>query len=154
MNYWLFKSEPNIFSIEHLKNSKNSTAHWEGVRNYQARNYLRDKVKQGDKVLFYHSNSDPKGIVGICKVVKEGYIDHFAFDKKSPFFDPISDVQNPRWYMVDIQLEKVFEKIIPLSEIKKYPELQNMVLVRKGSRLSIQPVTKEEFEFIVKLNGN
>ncbi len=112
---------------------------------------MRDQVKQGDKVLFYHSNSKPNGIVGICKIAKEAYVDHFAFDPKSPYFDPKSNAQNPRWFMVDVQLEKVFKEIISLQEIKQHPELKNMVLIKKGSRLSIQPVSMEEFEFIVNL---
>lgn len=151
MNYWLFKSEPNTFSIEDLKNSPKQTACWEGVRNYQARNYLRDKVKKGDKVLFYHSNAKPSGIVGICKVVKEGYADHYAFDNTSPYFDPKSNSEAPRWFMVDIQLQKVFKNILPLKDLKQFMELQNMKLLQKGSRLSIQEVSQSEFEFIEKL---
>lgn len=153
MNYWLFKSEPDVFSIEDLKKSKNGTASWEGVRNYQARNFLRDDVKKGDLVLFYHSSVEPMAVAGVCEVVKEGYIDHFAFDKKSDYFDPKSKADKPQWYMVDVKFKSMFKKPITLKEIKSYKELANMRLIQKGGRLSIQPITKEEFDFICKLGG-
>ncbi len=153
MNYWLFKSEPDVFSIEDLKKSKNGTASWEGVRNYQARNFLRDDVKKGDLVLFYHSSVEPMAVAGVCEVVKEGYIDHFAFDKKSDYFDPKSKTDKPQWYMVDVKFKSMFKKPITLKEIKSYKELANMRLIQKGGRLSIQPITKEEFDFIVKKGG-
>jgi predicted RNA-binding protein with PUA-like domain len=154
VNYWLFKSEPDVFSIYDLQKSKNQTSSWEGIRNYQARNYLRDTVKLKDKVLFYHSSIEPMAIVGTAIIVKEGYIDHFAFDKKSIYFDEKSKKEKPQWYMVDVQLESIFKKEITLKEIKTYKELSNMVLVQKGSRLSIQPVKKEEYDFILKLGNS
>lgn len=153
MNYWLFKSEPNVFSIQDLKNSKNSTASWEGIRNYQARNFLRDEVKKGDLVLFYHSSTEPMAVVGIAEVVKEGYVDHFAFDKKSDYYDPKSNPDKPQWYMVDVKFKKEFKNPVTLKEIKTYKELAKMRLVQRGARLSIQPITKSEFDFIVNLGG-
>lgn len=153
MNYWLLKSEPEVFSITHLKNAKNSTASWEGVRNYQARNFLRDSIKKGDLCLFYHSSTEPTAVVGTMIVAKEGYIDHFAFDKKSPYYDPKSKPEKPAWYMIDVKLKSVFKTPVTLKEIKAIPELSKMKLVQRGMRLSIQPVTEEEFNLIVSL-GN
>lgn len=153
MKYWLFKSEPDVFSIEDLKKSKNRTASWEGVRNYQARNFLRDDVKKGDLVLFYHSSVEPMAVAGTAVVVKEGYVDHFAFEKKSDYYDPKSKTDKPQWYMVDVKFQSQFKNPVTLKAIKTYKELSNMRLIQKGGRLSIQPITKEEFDFIVKL-GN
>ena len=150
MKYWLFKSEPDVFSIEDLKNSKNGIGSWEGVRNYQARNYLRDEVKKGDLVLFYHSRIEPMAVVGVAEVVKEGYIDHYAFDPKSNYFDPKSNPDKPQWYMVDVKFKSLFKNPVTLKSIKTFKELSKIRLIQKGSRLSIQPVTKEEFDFIVK----
>lgn len=150
MKYWLFKSEPDVFSIEDLKNSKNGIGSWEGVRNYQARNYLRDEVKKGDLVLFYHSRIEPMAVVGVAEVVKEGYIDHYAFDPKSDYFDPKSNPDKPQWYMVDVKFKSLFKNPVTLKSIKTFKELSKMRLIQKGSRLSILPVTKEEFDFIVK----
>lgn len=149
--YWLMKSEPDVFSIQDLANSKEQTTFWDGVRNYQARNFMRDEMKVGDKVIFYHSNTRPPAAVGVCEVVKEGYPDFTAFDPEDPHFDPKSDKDKPRWYMVDIKLEKLFERPVPLSEIKENPKLQNMKLVQKGNRLSVMPITKTEFNEIVKM---
>lgn len=151
MNYWLFKSESDVFSIDDLLASKDTSASWEGVRNYQARNYLRDSVKLGDPVFFYHSRIEPIGIVGVVEIVREGYPDHHAFDKKSPFYDPKSKPENPTWYMVDVKLREKFAQLIPTQELRTYPELKDMKLLQKGSRLSIQPVTEKEFLFIMKL---
>jgi len=153
MNYWLFKSEPDVFSIEDLKKSKNGTASWEGVRNYQARNFLRDDVKKGDLVLFYHSSVEPMAVAGVAEVVKEGYIDFYAFDKKSNYYDPKSNSDKPQWYMVDVKFKSQFKNPVTLKAIRTYKELSNMRLIQKGGRLSIQPITKEEFDFIVKLGG-
>ncbi len=153
MKYWLFKSEPDVFSIEDLKKAKNGTASWEGVRNYQARNFLRDDVKNGDLVLFYHSSVEPMAVAGTAVVVKEGYIDHFAFDKKSDYYDPKSKTDKPQWYMVDVKFQSQFKNPVTLKVIKTHKELSNMRLIQKGGRLSIQPITKEEFDFILKL-GN
>lgn len=150
--YWLFKSEPNVFSIQDLANSKDQTTFWDGVRNYQARNYLRDEVKIGDKVIFYHSNSEPPAAVGICEVVKEGYPDFTAFDPKNKHYDPKSKTDNPTWYMVDVKLIKIFKRPVSLPEIKQNKKLSNMKLVQPGNRLSVMPITKEEFEEIIKMS--
>jgi predicted RNA-binding protein with PUA-like domain len=149
--YWLLKTEPDTFSIEDLQKSPGRTTCWDGVRNYQARNILRDQMKLGDRVLIYHSSTDPTAVVGIAKVVKEGYPDPTAWDKKSSHYDEDSTKDNPRWYMVDIQLERVLERPLTLAELKTIPALKQMELLRKGSRLSVQPVRKEEFDAIVKL---
>ena len=154
MNYWLFKSEPNVFSIDDLEKLPGATSGWEGIRNYQARNFLRDSVKLGDRVLFYHSKIEPIGIVGSMKIVREAYPDHFAFDKTSQYYDKKSKPENPTWYMVDVKLTEKFPKILPLRELKLFKELSKMVLFQKGSRLSIQPVTESEFNFIIKLKNS
>ncbi|HEY9885854.1 MAG TPA: EVE domain-containing protein [Vampirovibrionales bacterium] len=150
-NYWLMKTEPNTFSIYDLEKAKNQISCWEGVRNYQARNFMRDKMKIGDKVFIYHSVVDPVGIVGTAKVVKEAYPDHFQFDPTSKYFDAKSDKEKPRWVMVDVQLEEIFPRTIPLKTLKACPELSNMALVQKGSRLSIQPLKEEEWDFICNM---
>ena len=149
--YWLVKSEPKVFSLSDLENCKNQTTYWDGVRNYQARNYLRNEMKKGDGVLFYHSNSEPKAIVGYCQVVKEGYPDHTQFDPYSKHYFPSANPQNPIWYMVDIKLVKKFKKEITLEEIKNNPKLKKMKLIQKGNRLSVMPVTKEEWDEILKM---
>lgn len=151
--YWLFKSEPKTFSIDDLKKSKDQTTFWDGVRNYQARNFLRDEIKKGDLVIFYHSNSEPPAAVGICEVVKEGYPDYTAFDPDSKHYDPKSEPQNPIWFMVDIKFIKKFSKPVSLAEIKSNKKLKNMKLVQRGNRLSVLPIMKEEFDEIVKM-GN
>lgn len=145
------KSEPDVFSIDDLAKSKNQTTYWDGVRNYQARNYIRDEMKIGDKVIFYHSNAEPPAAVGICEVVKEAYPDFTAFDPNSKYYDPKSKKENPTWFMVDIKLIKKFSKPVPLDEIRKNPKLKNMKLVQKGNRLSVMPLTKDEFDEIVKM---
>lgn len=153
MAYWLFKSEPDCFSIDHLKAAKNGTAPWDGVRNYQARNCLRDQVKVGDKVLFHHSSVNPPGIIGTCEVVKGGYPDHTAQDPKSDHFDPKSTKENPIWYMVDVKFLKKFDELIPIGKLKTVPGLEKMMVIQKGSRLSIQPVTEKEWKVVLKLAG-
>ena len=152
MQYWLMKSEPETFSIEDLSSLPKQTTGWDGVRNYQARNFMRDKMKQGDKVLFYHSSCKVPGVVGTAEVVKEGYPDDTAWDKKSKYYDPKSTPDSPRWYRVDIQLREVFPQAVTLNQIKATPELQDMKVVQKGQRLSIQPVTRQEFECVCKLS--
>jgi len=147
MKYWLMKSEPDVYSINMLE--KDQVTYWDGVRNYQARNNMKT-MKVNDLVLFYHSNAKPKGIAGIAKVIKEAYPDFTAFDKKNKYFDPKSKTENPTWYMVDIQFIKKFKKVITLEEIKNNNKLNDMVLL-KNSRLSVQPVTKDEFEKILEL---
>ena len=149
--YWLFKSEPNVFSIDDLEKSENQTTCWDGVRNYQARNILRDEIKIGDSVLFYHSNTDPIGIYGIADVVKEGYPDYTAWEPNSKYYDPKSNPENPTWFMVDIQLIKKFDHPITLEKMKKTPGLENMKVVKRGMRLSVQPVTDREWDIIMKL---
>lgn len=151
MNYWLFKTEPNVFSIEDLKKAPKKTTFWEGVRNYQARNYLRDQIKKGDLVLFYHSRIEPIGVVGIARVTKEAYPDPFALDPSHKYYDPKSTPEKPIWYGVEITLEEEFPRCVSLKELKSTPGLENMVVVQKGSRLSIQPVTAKEFQIVRKL---
>ncbi len=151
MKYWLMKSEPSAFSIDDLEKSKKKTTYWDGVRNYQARNFMRDEMKIGDKVLFYHSNAKPAGVAGICEVVKEGYPDFSAFDPDDKHYDPKSNQEKPTWIMVDIKLKKKFKNIVTLAEIKENKKLQNMKLVQRGNRLSVMPVEKKEFDEIVKL---
>ena len=149
MTYWLMKSEPDAFSIDDLKREKVSP--WDGVRNYQARNMLRDDMKVGDGVLFYHSNCDPPGIAGTAKIVKAGYPDYAAFDPRSKYFDPTSNQENPRWYRVDVQFIKKFPQLLSLHELRQIPGLKNMLVLRKGNRLSITPVTDKEWEIIIKM---
>ena len=150
-NYWLFKSEPSEFSWEDLKKSKNQTTFWDGVRNYQARNFLRDEIERGDGVLFYQSNTDPLAVVGYCEVVKKGYADHTQFDPKNDHFDPKAKKDSPTWFMVDIKLVKEFKNLITLESIKANPKLKNMKFIQRGQRLSIQPVTKTECGEILKM---
>lgn len=152
-NFWLFKSEPESFSIDDLAKAPKQTTFWDGVRNYQARNFLRDSIQVGDGVLFYHSNSDPLAIVGSCRVVRAGYPDHTAFDKSDPHYDPKSKADAPTWYMVDVRLVKEFTRPVTREELLKMPALKKMVLLQRGSRLSVQPVTAEEWEAVHKLAG-
>lgn len=151
--YWLLKSEPDVYSIDDLARDKDRTTCWDGVRNYQARNLMRDEIKLGDPVLFYHSNAKPTGIAGVAQVVRESYPDATQFDKKSKYFDPKATVSTPRWFMVDIQFVQKFKTFLPLDELKSVKALEGMVLLQKGSRLSVQPVTKRQFETIVKLGS-
>ena len=151
MNYWLMKSEPDVYSIDML--AKTGTTPWEGVRNYQARNFMRDDMKLGDLVLFYHSNAKPPGIIGIAKVCKEAHPDFFAWDPKSKYFDPKASVENPIWQMVAVAFVRKFSSLVSLNELRTYPELDGMLVTKKGSRLSVQPVSKEHFEFINSLHS-
>ncbi len=150
-NYWLVKSEPSAFSIEDLKKSKNKTTYWDGVRNYQARNFLRDEMKKGDGVLFYYSNTEPNAVVGVCEVIKEGYPDHTQFDPDNKHYFPSAEPSNPVWFMVDIKFIREFKKPVTLSEVKSNPKLKNMKLIQKGNRLSVMPVAKEEWDEILKM---
>lgn len=150
MKYWLMKSEPTTFSIDDLMACPDQTDHWDGVRNYQARNFLRDEIRKGDNVLFYHSGKMP-AIVGTARVVRKGYPDHTARDPNNQHFDPKSTPDSPIWYMVDIRFESKFNAPLPLPHLRQFPELAEMLLLKKGMRLSIQPVTRSEFEFIVAL---
>ena len=153
MRYWLVKSEPDVFSFADLQAAPKKTTHWDGVRNYQARNTLRDEMKRGDRCFYYHSNAEPSGIAGICEVVREGYPDHTAFDKKDPHYDPKSKPDAPTWYMVDVKAVKAFPRLIALGELREVAALKGMVLLQKGSRLSVQPVTKKEWETICAMAG-
>jgi predicted RNA-binding protein with PUA-like domain len=150
MKYWLMKTEPSTFSIFDLKNSPNQITHWEGVRNFQARNFMRDEMKVGDKVLIYHSVTEPVGIFGTAVICKEAYDDHFQFNAKSKYFDAKASPEKPIWKMVDVKFVELFAHPITLKEIKSMPELETMLVVQKGSRLSIQPVQKSEWDFILK----
>lgn len=151
MNYWLFKSEPDAFSIQDLKAMPAKRDHWDGIRNYQARNTMRDDMKKGDLGFFYHSSCAVPGIVGTVEIVKEAYPDHTAWDKKSKYFDPKSSKDEPRWFMVDVKLKKIFKNIITLDDLRKRKPLSDMVLLRKGNRLSIMPVSAKEWSHILKL---
>ncbi|CCN35288.1 conserved hypothetical protein [Vibrio nigripulchritudo SO65] len=147
MSYWLFKTEPDEFSIDTLR-VKNVSC-WEGVRNYQARNMMRDEVKLGDLVFIYHSSCKHIGVAGIAKVVKEAYPDHFQFDPESDYFDPKSDPDNPRWVMVDIEYVRKLDRLIPLAKLKSLPDLSELPLVKRGNRLSIMPVSELEWQTIL-----
>ena len=153
MNYWLMKSEPDVFGIDDLKNRPGRTEPWDGVRNYQARNMMRDQMKRGDLAFFYHSNCDDPGIVGIMTVAREGYPDHTAFDPQAKYYDPKSDPGNPRWYMVDVRYKRKLKRTITLQELKQYGggPLADMPLLRKGNRLSVMPVTAGQWDFILGL---
>lgn len=151
MNYWLMKSEPDVFGIDHLAASDQQTTHWDGIRNYQARNMMRDDMRVGDQIFFYHSNCKPPGIVGIMQVVKESYPDHTAYEPTSPYFDPKSSPDNPRWFMVDTQLVEKFQRKLSLDELRQVPALADLPLLRKGNRLSIMPVGKKEWDVILQL---
>jgi predicted RNA-binding protein with PUA-like domain len=149
--YWLFKSEPSSYSFANLLNEPDQTAEWDGVRNYQARNFMRDEMKAGDGVLFYHSSANPMAVIGTARIAREAYPDHTAWDSKSKYYDTKSSPDNPIWLMVDIKAEQEFARPVTLQEIKQNPKLQDMLLVRRGMRLSIQPVTKAEWDEIVAL---
>jgi predicted RNA-binding protein with PUA-like domain len=153
MNYWLMKSEPDVFGIDHLKAMPKKTEHWDGVRNYQARNMMRDQMKKGDQVFFYHSNCKEPGIVGLMEVVREGYADHTAFDPETKYYDPKSDPDNPRWFMVDVKYKRHLKRNITLQELKAYADsaLGDFPLLRRGNRLSIMPVTEAQWQFILSL---
>ena len=153
MHYWLMKTEPSVFSIEDLARAPRSTTSWDGVRNFQARNMLRDQMKKGDQVFLYYSSTEVPGIVGVMEVTKEGYPDATAFDRKHHHYDPESDPKNPRWYMVDVRLKERFSRIITLAELRKHSgkELKGMMLLRPGNRLSVTPVEPDHWKFIRSL---
>jgi predicted RNA-binding protein with PUA-like domain len=153
MAYWLFKSEPDCFSFADLASLPDRTTGWDGVRNFQARNMLRDEIKVGDLILFYHSSVDPKAVAGVAEVVREGHPDPTAFDPGADHFDPKSNPASPTWYQVSIRAVKPIDPPIPLSKLREVKELGKMVLLQKGSRLSIQPVTAGEWKAIMKLAG-
>lgn len=152
MNYWLIKSEPDAFSIDDLKNAPGKKDHWDGIRNYQARNFMRDGMQKGDQVFFYHSNCKTPGIVGICEVASGAYPDHTAFDPNEKYFDAKSDPDNPRWLMVDMKYRRKTRRLLSLSELKEHSErLEGFALIRRGNRLSVMPVSKEHWDFILSL---
>jgi len=151
MEYWLLKTEPDCFSIQDLAKAPKRTTCWSGVRNYQARNFMRDGMKLGHHVLLYHSSCNPPAVVGVAKVCREAYPDDTSWDPDNEHFDPQSSKDNPRWFMVDIQLDQVFAEPIPLEQLRKMPQLKQMELLRRGSRLSVQPVRKAEFDAITRL---
>jgi len=149
--FWLVKTEPESFSIQDLAKAPRQTTSWSGVRNYQARNFMRDEMKLGDRVLVYHSSADPPAVVGTATVARESYPDDTAWDKKDDHYDAASTPDNPRWCMVDLRLEQIFKEPLPLDKLRGVTALKEMELLRRGSRLSVQPVRKSEFEAILKL---
>jgi predicted RNA-binding protein with PUA-like domain len=150
MKYWLMKSEPESFSIDDLARAPRKTTCWDGVRNYQARNMMRDEMKRGDLAFYYHSNCEVPGIVGVIEIVREGYPDHTAFDPHDHHFDPKSDPDNPRWYMVDVRLVKKFPRVVSLRELRHYSndKLRGFQLLARGNRLSVMPVSAPHWKFI------
>lgn len=151
--YWLFKSEPEAYSIDDLTRARRKTTFWDGVRNYQARNMLRDDVQVGDGVLFYYSNADPMGIAGTMEVVKAGYPDHTAFDPNEPHYDPKSRREEPTWFMVDVKLLARFPQFVTRDMLRDTSETAGMMVLKRGSRLSIQPVTESEWQAVHRLAG-
>lgn len=152
MQYWLMKSEPDVFSIDDLANMPDQKDHWDGIRNYAARNYMRDDMRVGDQVLFYHSNAKPPHVAGLAEIVSEPYPDHTSWDPESHYFDPKSSPDNPRWVMVDVQFRKKFNTVVPLPDIKANPALENMML-RTHGRLSISKVKPEEWAEVLQMAG-
>ena len=151
--HWLFKSEPDVFGYPDLERSPKKTSCWDGVRNYQARNLLRDEVKKGDWVLFHHSSAKPSGIAGIARVVRAGYPDPTALNPRSSGFDPKSDPDDPRWFAVDVRAVRALPRLLPLAELREVSALSDMLLLRRGQRLSVQPVTPAEWRAVLKLAG-
>jgi predicted RNA-binding protein with PUA-like domain len=149
--FWLLKTEPESFSIQDLAQAPDRTTCWSGVRNYQARNFMRNEMRLGDRVLLYHSSTDIPAVVGTATIVRESYPDHTAWDPNDDHYDPASTPDNPRWFMVDLQLEQIFPAPVPLGALRSVAALQKMELLRKGSRLSVQPVRKAEFDTVLKL---
>ncbi|WP_041382589.1 EVE domain-containing protein [Spiribacter curvatus] len=157
MAYWLMKSEPDVYGIDHLAAEPDGTEHWDGIRNYQVRNLFRDRFQPGDQAFFYHSNTKVPGIVGIMEVVSEAYPDHTAFDPDEKYYDPKSDPDHPRWLMVDVRYIRHLDRLITLAELKADPALADMRLVQRGNRLSVMPVSEVEWQHILdmeKQDGN
>lgn len=154
LNFWLIKSEPSVFSIADLEAAPGQRTHWDGVRNYQARNWLRDTMRCGDRAFFYHSNAPETGISGIVEVVREGYPDPSAFDPADPHYDPKSRVDNPAWYCVDVRLVERFPEVLPLAALKANAELADLALVRRGNRLSVMPVSPAEWQAILAMRAD
>jgi predicted RNA-binding protein with PUA-like domain len=153
IHYWLFKTEPNVYSIDDLGRTLDQTTGWDGVRNYQARNFLRDEIQVGDRVLLYHSRVEPMAVVGSLEVVRRGYPDSTAFDEDDKHFDPKSDPEDPTWYQVDVRLLQKFPQPVTRGQMKACPDLADMMLLKRGSRLSIQPVTETEWQAVHRLAG-
>jgi predicted RNA-binding protein with PUA-like domain len=153
MRYWLMKTEPTTFGIEHLAKAPRRTTGWDGVRNYQARNMLRDEMRRGDQAFMYYSSTEVPGIVAVMEVVKEGYPDPTAFEKRNHHYDPDSDPKNPRWFMVDVRLQRRLARVISLEELRQHAarELKGMILLRPGNRLSVMPVEEAHWRFILAL---
>ncbi len=151
MGYWLMKSEPAVFGIEDLAAQPEATDYWDGIRNYQARNMLRDEMQVGDLAFFYHSNVKVPGIVGIMEIVRAGYPDATAWDPNSPYYDPKSPAEDPRWYRVDVRLKRRLNRLVTLTELKAHPALAQLPLVRRGNRLSVMPVQESQWRAILAL---
>jgi predicted RNA-binding protein with PUA-like domain len=153
MSYWLMKSEPRVFGIDDLAKAPRKTTHWDGVRNFQARNFLRDRLRVGDRAFFYHSNCEEPGIVGVVKIVRAGYPDATQFDAKHAHYDPASTRDNPRWYVVDVQLERKLARPVTLAALREHAgsALKGFALLRRGNRLSVLPVSAEHWNFILEL---
>ena len=158
MNYWLLKSEPSTFSIDDLAKAPKKTTMWDGVRNFQARNMLRDQIRKGDQAFFYHSSGEPPGVAGIVSMVRAGYPDPTAFDPKHPHYDPPSGNgkgtrEDPQWFAVDVRLVRKFKRVIALDELRKYQStaLSGLTILRRGNRLSVTPVEKKDWDYILKL---
>lgn len=153
MRHWLLKSEPDVFSFADLKKRPRKTEPWNGVRNYQVRNMLRDEMAVGDLAFMYHSSCDEPGIVGVIEIVKPGYPDHTAFDRKHDHYDAASKPESPRWYMVDVRLKQRFSRVISLDELRRYEskQLREMLILKRGNRLSITPVDASHWKFIMSL---
>lgn len=149
MKYWLMKSEPDVYGIDDLK--RDGSTCWEGIRNYQARNFMRDEMAVGDGVLFYHSRSKPPGVAGVARVTRAAYPDHYAQDPDHTYFDPKASPEDPRWYMVDIGYTETFPTYVPLATLKADPALAGMPVTRRGQRLSVQPVSAEHFAHVLAL---
>lgn len=147
--YWLMKTEPDEFSIDDLARKK--TAPWDGVRNFQARNFMKDQMKKGDLILFYHSSTEPKGVAGIARVFREAHPDPSSWDKKSPYFDPRSKPDKPLWMMVDVEFVEKFARFVSLEELKSRPDFGGMLVTRRGIRLSVQPVSEDHFNRVIEL---
>lgn len=153
MKYWLMKSEPDVFGIDHLARAPRRRTSWDGVRNYQVRNMLRDDFAPGDRALFYHSSCAEPGVAGTMKVVSAGHPDASAFDRRSPYHDPGSDRAAPRWYAVDVELERRFDRVVTLAQLRAHKSLADLAILRRGNRLSITPVSAAEWKAILELAG-
>lgn len=149
--YWLMKSEPDVYSIDKLKKEKSTL--WDGVRNYQARNFMMNDMKKGDHVLFYHSNAKPPGVAGVAKISKEAVADPSQFKKNGEYFDPKASKENPRWYCVEVAYDKKFNDLVPLDDLREKKGLEEMLVIKRGQRLSIQPLTKKQFDIVCKMGG-